>query len=85
MNQQPLGNNDTTFSQLSFDCKAVGGLIVCSDRDEARLSVERAIESGIAYFDAAASNEDGLSETNLLRDLRVEEQVNVGTKIRVSG
>ena len=58
---------------------------MCSDRDEARLSAERAVVSGITYFDKAASYGDGLSETNLLRDLRAEEQVKVGTKIRVSG
>jgi aryl-alcohol dehydrogenase-like predicted oxidoreductase len=49
------------------------------------LSAERAVVSGITYFDKAASYGDGLSETNLLRDLRAEEQVKVGTKIRVSG
>jgi L-galactose dehydrogenase/L-glyceraldehyde 3-phosphate reductase len=88
MNQRPLGNSDTTFSQLGFGCGAVGGLIVRGDRAEAIRSVERAIELGITYFDTAASYGDGQSETHLgeiLRDLDVEDKVKVGTKIRISG
>ena len=76
MNLRSLGSNETTFPQLGFGCGAVGGLIVRGDRDEARRAVERAIESGITYFDTAASYGDGLSEKNLgeiLRELGAED------------
>ena len=88
MDQRALGNSDTTFSELGFGCGAVGGLIVRGERTEGLRTIERAIEAGITYFDTAASYGDGRSEIHLgeiLRALGAEDQVKVGTKIRVSG
>lgn len=88
MDQRPLGDSGTTFSQLGFGCGAVGGLLVRGDHAEAVRTVARAIELGITYFDTAASYGDGTSETHLgeiLRELDAEDRVRVGTKIRMSG
>lgn len=88
MEQRQFGNSGISVSALGFGCGAVGGLIVRGDRSEAVRAVARAIEVGITYFDTAASYGDGQSETNLgeiLRELKSEGAVTVGTKVRISG
>jgi aryl-alcohol dehydrogenase-like predicted oxidoreductase len=54
------------------------------EQREQRQIVERAVEAGITYFDTAPNYGEGLSETNLgrvIRDLRVRDQVQIGTKV----
>jgi aryl-alcohol dehydrogenase-like predicted oxidoreductase len=62
----------------------VGGLLVKGEPSEMARAVARAIESGVNYFDTAASYGDGVSEENLGRILNeLGANVIVGTKTRL--
>lgn len=84
MRYRPLGRTGLTVSEIGFGCGSQGGLMVRGERKDQLEAATRAIESGINYFDTAASYGDGESERNLgevLRELKAD--VYVGTKASV--
>ncbi|HQY23838.1 MAG TPA: aldo/keto reductase [Thermoflexales bacterium] len=84
MEYRTLGKTALRVSALGFGCGAVGGLLVKGERSEMTRAVARAIESGVNYFDTAASYGDGVSEENLGRILtELRANVIVGTKTRL--
>lgn len=85
--QRDLGKTGLKISALSFGCGSTGGLMVRGEPAEQTRTVARAIETGITYFDTAASYGEGRSEENLgrvLRELNAVDRVMVGTKLRLA-
>lgn len=86
MNYRSLGTTSLNVSTLGFGCGSIGGLLVRGEYPKMREAVARAIELGITYFDTASMYGVGQSEANLgavLRELQAQEEVVVGTKVRV--
>ena len=81
-----LGRTGLKVSAVAFGCGPVSGLMTGSDDAAQLATVQRAIESGINWFDTAPGYGSGASETNLgrvLAELGAAEKVHVATKVRV--
>src|SRR5258708_5460929 len=84
MEVRRVGSHPLRVSVLGFGCGAIGGLFVRGEAGEQRAAVERALASGVTYFDTAAQYGDGESERNLGRVLReLGADAVVGTKARL--
>ena len=81
-----LGKTGLMVSEVGFGCGNVGGLMVRGSFEAQVRAVEKAIHSGINYFDTAPSYGDGLSESNLGKVLtEIKPKVFVATKIHLRG
>jgi aryl-alcohol dehydrogenase-like predicted oxidoreductase len=86
MEYRTLGSTGVRVSAISFGAGPVSQLLVGERNSTQRETVRQAIESGINWFDTAASYGDGQSEENLgraLSDLGAHEQIHVATKVRL--
>jgi aryl-alcohol dehydrogenase-like predicted oxidoreductase len=87
MEYRPLGSTGISVSVLSFGAGPVSGLLT-SDANEAQLAVvSRAVESGVNWFDTAATYGGGQSEANLgqaLARVACDRPLHVATKVRVT-
>jgi len=87
MKYRNLGDTGIKISIVSFGAGPVPALMTeDSHIDIQRRTVLRAIESGINWFDTAATYGNGKSEENLgliLRELDAQNKVNVATKVRL--
>jgi aryl-alcohol dehydrogenase-like predicted oxidoreductase len=76
------------ISELAFGAGPVSGLMTSRDTAATqRVTVQRAIEAGINWFDTAATYGAGQSESSLgavLADLRPGREVHLATKVRVT-
>lgn len=69
MEKRYFGNTGLEVSRLTFGCGAVGGLMTKGDATDQDRAIAWARDSGINFFDTAASYGDGVSEENLGRAL----------------
>lgn len=87
MNYRPLGGTGIRISEVSFGAGPVPALLTRDkDAETQAATVRRAIESGINWFDTAATYGDGRSESSLgaaLAELRAGD-VHIATKVRLS-
>jgi aryl-alcohol dehydrogenase-like predicted oxidoreductase len=85
--RRSLGSSGVLISEIAFGAGPVSGLMTSAEgAAQQRATVQRAIESGINWFDTAATYGAGQSETNLgaaLADLRVGDSIHVATKVRL--
>ena len=84
MELRRLGATGRPISAIGFGCGTTGGLMNKGDPREQRAIVQRAVDSGITYFDTAPNYGEGLSETNLgrvIRELGIRDRVQLGTKV----
>ena len=70
MQYREIGNTGIRISEIGFGTGGNAGLMVKGDPTDQLRAIERAIELGINYFDAAPDYGSGVSETNLGRALR---------------
>src|SRR5258708_39454398 len=70
MEYRTLGSSDISVSVIGFGCGGNARLMVSNDEELRLETLERALKTGINYFDTAAAYGDGKSEWNLGRDLR---------------
>jgi aryl-alcohol dehydrogenase-like predicted oxidoreductase len=70
MEYRTLGSSDISVSVIGFGCGGNARLMVSSNEELRLATLERALKTGINYFDTAAAYGDGKSEWNLGRDLR---------------
>jgi aryl-alcohol dehydrogenase-like predicted oxidoreductase len=83
---RPLGSTGIEVSEISFGAGPVSALMTGNERDLQRMTIQRAIESGVNWFDTAPGYGNGQSETNLgaaLRELGAADKVHVATKVRL--
>lgn len=88
MQYRLLGRTRIQVSALSFGAGPVSTLMVGDDRERQRQVVDRALETGINWFDTAATYGQGESERNLgraLQELDAGSRVHVATKVRLVG
>jgi aryl-alcohol dehydrogenase-like predicted oxidoreductase len=86
MEYRTLGSTGIRVSAISFGAGPVSQLLVGERNPTQRETVRKAIESGVNWFDTAATYGDGQSEENLgrvLSDLGAHDQVHVATKVRL--
>ncbi|MDH3715289.1 MAG: aldo/keto reductase [Gammaproteobacteria bacterium] len=67
MRFRTLGRTGIEVSEFAFGCGKVGGIMIDAEPDIMHTAVQRALASGINWFDTAAQYGDGRSETNLGR------------------
>ena len=60
-----LGKSGLRISAVSFGAGPISGLMVGTDKTSQRQTVQRALQSGINWFDTAATYGDGASERSL--------------------
>lgn len=84
MKYRRLGRTGLDVSELVFGCGNVGGLLIRGTPDDMRITVRRALDAGINWFDTAAAYGDGVSEQSLgsLLD-EIEDTPYVSTKLRL--
>ena len=83
MKYRKLGKTGISISEVGFGCGNVGGIIIRQPNQARLQAVQRALESGINYFDTAPQYGQGQSELNLgqlLKELRASPFV--ATKVR---
>lgn len=87
MQYRPLGRTGIRISSVSFGAGPVPALLTRTDTSHSQHStIRRALDSGINWFDTAATYGDGQSESSLgraLRDLSAN-HVHVATKVRLA-
>lgn len=86
MEYRPLGNTGIRVSAIAFGAGPAPALLTKGDADAQRATVERALRSGINWFDTAATYGNGQSERNLgraLSELDAWSHVYLATKVRV--
>jgi aryl-alcohol dehydrogenase-like predicted oxidoreductase len=87
MQYRTFGNTGIRISRLAFGAGPVSTLMVGDDIDRQTRVIEHAINSGINWFDTAATYGAGTSESNLgraLAELGAASQVHVASKVRLS-
>lgn len=85
MEYRILGKSGLKVSVLGFGCGEVGGIMLADDYQLTVRCVERALETGINYFDTAQLYGDGRSEETLGRVLQeLKPDVVVGTKMKLN-
>jgi len=84
MKTRRLGRTDAQVSELIFGCGNVGGIMIRAEEAVMREAVEKALATGINWFDTAAGYGDGKSEENLGRILKeLDAKPFVSTKLRI--
>jgi L-glyceraldehyde 3-phosphate reductase len=86
LNYRPLGSTGIQVSELAFGAGPVAALMTGQKSELQRMTIQRALDIGINWFDTAATYADGRSETNLgaaLRELGATERVHIATKVRL--
>jgi aryl-alcohol dehydrogenase-like predicted oxidoreductase len=86
MDYRNLGSSGIRVSTVAFGAGPVSQLLVGADRPVQRDTIARALETGINWFDTAATYGDGQSEENLgrhLAELRADGATHVATKVRL--
>ena len=84
MQYRVLGKTGLRVSEIGFGCGNIGGLMVRAPFAERLAAVNRALESGINYFDTAPAYGNGQSEKNLGEVLAAKKQnVIVATKFGI--
>lgn len=86
MQHRTLGRSQTTIPMISFGAGPVSGLMVGEDRSRQLETIQHAVDSGIDYFDTAATYGNGRSESCLgaaLETLRLSDRVRIATKVRL--
>src|SRR5262245_22752385 len=86
LNYRPLGSTGIQISELSFGAGPVAALMTGRKSELQRMTIQRALDIGINWFDTAATYGDGRSETNLgavLCELGATERVHTATKVRL--
>lgn len=88
MHSRSLGDSGLLVSAVAFGAGPIAGLMTGDDRALQLAVVRRAIDSGIRWFDTAATYGQGASERNLgavLEQLGADDVVQVATKVRLEG
>lgn len=83
---QLLGRTGLTVSRLAFGCGPVSGLLTGDNTELQRVTVARALQLGINWFDTAPGYGQGRSEENLgriLQALQPASPVHIATKVRL--
>ena len=86
MQCRELGKTGVKISILSFGAGPVSSLMVGDDHERQRSVIKACLDSGINWFDTAASYGAGQSEQNLgrvLEELRAAPGVHIATKVRL--
>ena len=86
MQFRTLGKTGVQISALSFGAGPISTLMTGDDAAQQRAVVQHAIQSGINWFDTAATYGQGQSESNLgrtLHELGIASSVHVATKVRL--
>lgn len=85
MKYRTLGRTGLRISEIGFGCGNVGGMLIRGTEQAQLVSVTRALELGINYFDTAAGYGNGQSEASLGRVLaELRPEVVVATKVRLA-
>jgi len=80
-----LGRTQLEISEIGFGCGPTAGLMIHGSEQERRLTVARALDLGINYFDTAPGYGNSLSEKNLGETLRaLDARPIVATKVALS-
>jgi aryl-alcohol dehydrogenase-like predicted oxidoreductase len=83
-----LGRTGIQVSALSFGAGPISTLMIGDDARRQREVISHAIQSGVNWFDTAATYGNGQSETSLgqaLAELDARSRVHVATKVRLQG
>jgi aryl-alcohol dehydrogenase-like predicted oxidoreductase len=86
LNYRPLGSTGIQVSELAFGAGPVAALMTGGKSELQRMTIQRALDIGINWFDTAATYGDGRSEENLgaaLREFGMIERVHIATKVRL--
>jgi len=86
MQYRTLGESDSTLPVISFGAGPVSGLMVGRNATAQLETISHAVDSGINYFDTAATYGSGRSETALgiaLETLHLRDRVRIATKVRL--
>lgn len=86
MDYRTLGSTGIAVSAVAFGAGPVSQLLTGDRPDAQRETIRRAVESGVNWFDTAATYGAGRSEENLgrgLAELGLQSQVHVATKVRI--
>lgn len=87
MHYRPLGATGIQVSVVSFGAGPVAGLMTSPQRaDDQRRTIAHAIQSGVNWFDTAATYGEGRSEAclgHVLAELGRPEHLHVATKVRL--
>jgi L-galactose dehydrogenase/L-glyceraldehyde 3-phosphate reductase len=82
MKTRRLGKTDAQVSEFIFGCGNIGGIMIYGNEDTRKITVEKALNLGINWFDTAASYGDGKSEQNLGAILKnIKKKPYISTKI----
>lgn len=85
MQYRAIAGTELRLSEIGFGCGGTAGLMVRGTFEEQKVTVQRALELGINYFDNSPDYGDGVSETNLgkvLHELGVHPIINTKVEIR---
>ena len=81
MQYRIFGKSGFEISEIVFGCGFVGGLMIQKDEQTCLKAVQNALDSGINWFDTAASYGNGTSEESLGISLaQINQKPNVSTK-----
>lgn len=81
-----LGKTDLKISEISFGTWAIGGAWGKTNDDQALRALDRAMESGVNFFDTADVYGDGHSEEILAKATKGKESsIHVATKFCRAG
>jgi len=85
MEYRTLGQSGIRVSSISFGAGPISGLMVGNDHESQYDTVQQALESGINWFDTAATYGNGQSETALGSALQTESsrEYHIATKVRL--
>ncbi len=81
MQYRIFGKSGIEISEIVFGCGYVGGLMIQKDKQTCLKAVQKALDSGINWFDTAASYGNGTSEESLGTSLaQISQKTHVSTK-----
>ncbi len=86
MELRTLGSSGIQVSAIAFGAGPVSQLLVGTDAQAQRQTVQQALDLGINWFDTAATYGEGQSEENLgrvLSELGAQSRVHLATKVRL--
>ena len=79
--RRPIGSTDIKVTELGFGSASMGNLYAPVSDDDARETIEAALDEGMRYFDTAPYYGFGLSECRLGEVLRGRPDVVISTKV----
>ncbi|MCM2531274.1 aldo/keto reductase [Neobacillus pocheonensis] len=86
MNYRSIGNTDLKVSEISFGTWAIGGSWGKTDDQESLRALDRAIGSGVNFFDTADVYGDGHAEQLLAKATKgKEDEIHIATKFCRAG